>query len=173
MLGMLSILCTLAGCGGTPAPDISLTDQQGQPWTLAAQRGSTVAVFFGYTHCADTCPTTLAKLAKGLASVQGAKVAFITVDPERDTAAVLRKYVAKFTGAPIVGLTGTQGQIAASESAYHVWAQKIPGKSGNDNYDDAHATYIFLIDRDGNQRSILHEEDTVQTITEAARSIND
>ena len=172
MSGMLGILCALAGCGGTPAPDISLTDQHGQPWTLAAQRGSTVALFFGYTHCADTCPTTLAKLAKALERVQGAKVAFVTVDPERDTPAVVGKYVARFAGAPIVGLTGTQSQITATESAYHVWAQKIPGKAGNDNYDDAHASYVFLIDRDGNQRAILHEEDTVQTIAEAAQSIN-
>ena len=170
---MLSALCALAACNGaTPAPEISLTDQHGMPWSLSAQRGSTLALFFGYTHCSDTCPTTLAKLAKALAPIHGAKVIFVTVDPERDTPGVLQAYVTKFTGAPIVALTGSPAEISSTEAAYHVWAQKIPGKAGNDNYDEAHASYVFLIDRDGNQRAILHDEDTVQTILEAAQGVN-
>lgn len=166
-------LCALAACArGTAAPDFTLTDQQAQPWSLSAQHRVT-ALFFGYSHCPDTCPTTLAKLSKALAGIPNAQVAFVTVDPERDTPAVLKHYVTKFSGAPIVALTGSLGQIAATEAAYHVWSQKIPGRRGKYDYDESHLSYVFLIDRNGYQRGILHDEDSLATVREAARGISE
>ncbi len=168
----LLVFCTLAACSSdAPAPDISLVDQHGERWTLSAQRGAPLAVYFGYTHCLDTCPTMLAKLTKSLANVPDAKVVFVTVDPERDTPRVLDAYAKRFTGAPIVALTGTQGEVSAAENAYHVWAQKIPGKRGNDNYDDAHASYAFLIDSDGVQRALFHDDDSMTTIADAVEKM--
>lgn len=143
-----------------PAPDFTLRSDAGAPWTLSRRRGTVVAVFFGYTHCADTCPTTLAKLAAAIGrqgSGAKAQVAFVTVDPQRDTSAALATYVKRFSGGnTIVGLTGTPAEISRVEEAYHVWAQKIPGKRGNDNYDDSHSSTVYLIDRNGDQR-VLHD----------------
>ncbi len=155
----------LAGCAhpGVPAPDFTLTNDNGTPWTLSAQHGKTVALFFGFTHCDDTCPDTLAKIAKSLqkdrATPETAEIAFVTIDPERDTPAVLHAYKRRFSGAKIVGLTGTPAQIAAVENAYHVWSKKVPGKHGSIDYDEIHSAFTFFIDRNGNERMIHNDDD--------------
>jgi protein SCO1 len=162
---MLLAGALLAGCArsGVSAPDFTLTSDNGTPWTLSAQRGKTVALFFGFTHCADTCPDTLAKLAASLraagANARDAEIAFVTIDPERDTPAVMHAYKRRFSGARIVGLTGTPAQIAAVENAYHVWSKKVPGKHGSIDYDEMHSAFTFLIDRDGNERMIHNDGD--------------
>jgi protein SCO1 len=156
----------LTGCAhsGISAPDFALTSDHGTPWTLSAQRGKTVALFFGFTHCTDTCPDTLAKLAASLrvagANAHDAEIAFVTIDPERDRPAVMHAYIRRFAGAPIVGLTGTPAQIAAVEGAYHVWSKKVPGKHGMIDYDEVHSAFTFLIDRDGNERMIHNDDDS-------------
>ncbi len=152
-----------AGCAHPTAPDFTLTSDSGTPWELSAQHGKTVALFFGFTHCTDTCPDTLAKLAASLradgANAQNATIAFVTIDPERDTPAVMRAYIQRFPGAPIVGLTGTPAQIAAVENAYHVWSKKMPAVHSRDDYDEAHSAFTFLIDRNGNERMIHNDDD--------------
>lgn len=166
---MLALLC--AGCSRYPAaPDFTLTDQSGAQWTLSQQHGKAVALYFGFTHCPDTCPLTLAKLAKAIGANNNAEIAFVTVDPERDTPAVLRNYVKRFEGAPIVGLTGSPKQIADVESAYHVWSQKIPGKRGKYDYDEAHISIVTFIDAGGRQRMIADQDDTVTTLASDIRS---
>ncbi len=188
---VLASLLGLTGCAGMgradarfqgtslhagPAPAITLTDDLGQSWSLADQHGTTVAVFFGYTHCPDTCPLTLAKLTRAVAQ-QGAnsanvEIAFVTVDPERDTPAVMHRYIAHYSGAHIVGLTGTRSQVEQVERAYHVWAQRIPGKhAGIDDYDDAHSSVVYLIDRDGNQRVMHDDDDSLQAFTADIRTL--
>lgn len=148
------------------APDFTLTDDSGAPWTLGAQRGKVVALFFGYTHCPDTCPLTLAKLTAA-AREQGDRtsmilIAFVTVDPRRDTPAVLHRYVRAFSGAPIVALTGTQAQVQRVERDYHVWAQPIPGAHhGADQYDEAHSSVTYLIDREGSLRVVHNDDDAM------------
>lgn len=153
----------LAGCAHPTAPDFTLTSDTGTPWTLSAQHGKAVALFFGFTHCADTCPDTLAKLVASLradgATSENAEIAFVTIDPQRDTPAVMHTYIARFPRAPIVGLTGTPAQIVAAENAYHVWSQKIRPTHGGDDYDEAHSAFTFLIDRSGNQRMIHNDDD--------------
>lgn len=171
------LLALLAGCarGGPVASDFTLTDQHGAPWSLAAQHGKVVALFFGYTHCVDTCPATLAKLAKAIgeqgSASSDAEIAFVTVDPQRDTPAVLAKYVSRFSGAKIAGLTGTPAQIVDVERAYHVWAQHIPGRRGNDDYDEAHTAVVFVIDRNGRIASMHDNADTVTAIANDMRKV--
>jgi protein SCO1 len=167
------------GCasrGGT-APDFTLTADGGQPWTLSAQRGRPVLLIFGFTHCADTCPATLAKLARLTRSSPGApssnvEIAMVTVDPQRDTPPVLHAFVARFDG-PIVGLTGTPSHVAEVERAYHVWAQRIPGKHRlASDYDVAHTAVIYAIDGRGNIRAIRNDDDSDATLTGTVRDLS-
>ncbi len=172
-LGFFALALALlgAGCSRYPAaPDFTLTDQHRAPWTLSSQRGKTVALYFGFTHCADTCPTTLAKLAKAIGKDTNAEIVFVTVDPERDTPQVMNAYTQRFSGAAIVGLTGTPQQIKAVERAYHVWSQKIPGKRGKYDYDEAHISIVTFIDPNGRQRSIADQDDSVTTLASDVRS---
>jgi len=154
----------LTGCAHATAPDFTLTSDDGTPWSLSAQHGKVVALFFGFTHCDDTCPDTIAKIASSLhadkATQKTAEIAFVTIDPERDTPAVMHRYLHnRFVGAPIVGLSGTPAQIAAVENAYHVWSKKVPGKHGSIDYDEIHSAFTFLIDRNGNLRMIHNDDD--------------
>ena len=144
-----------------PAPDFTLTSDAGAPWTLSYQHGTLVALSFGYTHCDDTCPDTLAKLSEALhragASAQNAEIAFVTVDAKRDRPSIMHAYLRRFSGARIVGLTGTPRQLHAVERAYHVWAERVANPRGSD-YDEEHSSVTFLIDRDGNER-VVHDDD--------------
>lgn len=145
------------------APNFTLTSDTGAPWTLAAQHGKVVALFFGFTHCTDTCPDTLAKLTAVLRA-QGrshAEIAFVTIDPQRDTPAVMHAYIRRFIGATIVGLTGTPAQITSVERAYNVWSKPLPDPHGGTDYDEAHSAFTFLIDRSGNER-VIHNDDDAQ-----------
>ena len=170
------LLAALAGCAaaGPRAPDFTLRDDGGRPWSLSAQRGKAVLLTFGFTHCADTCPATLAKLghlARALGP-RGADLAlvFVTVDPQRDTPPELHAFVGRFDG-PIVGLTGTSEQIDAVENAYHVWAQRIPCKHPSGGYDVAHSTAIYFIDRSGRIRDLREDDDPQAVLDRAAREV--
>jgi protein SCO1 len=173
----------LTACAqGKSAPDFTLTNDAGQPWTLSAQRGHLVLVTFGFTHCTDTCPATLAKLAQLVETfgpqTRNAEIAFVTVDPQRDTPHVMHAFVGRFSSDRIVGLTGTPAQIAAVEKAYLVWAQKIPGsthsekRAGAYQYDEAHSAVIYFIDPNGALRALRDDDDSQavlgQTIHEIA-----
>ena len=153
----------LGGCARLTAPDFTLTSDTGAPWTLSAQHGKTVALFFGFTHCGDTCPDTLAKLSAAMradgANARDAEIAFVSIDPARDTPEVMHRYIRRFDG-PVVGLTGTQAQIDAVMHAYHVWTQKIPGKHGSTDYDELHTAFTFLIDRNGAMRMVHNDNDS-------------
>lgn len=174
VLGLMAVTLALlggAGCSRYPAaPDFTLTDQHGAPWTLSAQHGKAVALYFGFTHCPDTCPATVSKLAKAIGNSGNAEIAFVTVDPQRDTPAVLNAFAQRFSGAPIVGLTGTSKQIADVERAYHIWAQKIPGKHGAYGYDEAHISVVTFIDANGREQTIADQDDNVTTLASDIRS---
>jgi len=110
-----------AGEGWGPAPDFALTDMEGEPVTLADFRGRTVVLFFGFTHCPDVCPFTMASLARALerddlpaAEIQ---VLFVTVDPLRDTPERLTEYLANFHPS-FRGLTGSEAELRDAAFAY-------------------------------------------------------
>ncbi|HTX56499.1 MAG TPA: SCO family protein [Candidatus Acidoferrales bacterium] len=148
------------------APDFTLTSDTGSPWTLSQQHGKVVAVFFGFTHCTDTCPDTLAKLAFAIRRAGGtpadAEIAFVTIDPHRDTPHVMHVYDRRFAGAKIVGLTGTAAQIARVESLYHVWSKAVPNPKGGTDYDEEHSAFTFLVDKQGDWRVIHNDTDALR-----------
>jgi len=134
-----------------PAPDIFLTDGDGHPFDLASLHGSPVFVYFGYTHCPDVCPTTLADLRAGmkLAGLD-AKVVFVTIDPARDDAAAMRQYT-DYYQAGYIGLTGTAGQTADTAGAWSITYAQLPSESAN-GYAMAHSTDVYLVDAVGQLR---------------------
>ncbi len=103
--------------------NFTLTDHNGQPRTLADFRGKVVVVFFGFTHCPDVCPTTLAELARAVKKLgpdgDRVQVLLVTVDPERDTPEILKQYVTAFDPR-FLGLTGDADAIART-------AQRVQG----------------------------------------------
>jgi protein SCO1 len=142
-----------------PAADFRLTDQNGRPFDLADQRGHAVILFFGYTHCPDVCPATMAQLARVFHTLTPAqrehvRVAFVTVDPQRDTSAELKRYIDLFDPS-FIGLTGTPAQLAPVYDAYHVWHQRLRGTQAT-GYLIAHGSSIYLIDPSGDLR-VLHD----------------
>jgi protein SCO1 len=118
--------------GADYAKVLSLPDADGKTRTLADFNGKVVIVFFGFAQCPDVCPSTLAEIAEVRKKLgpAGAKVqpVFITVDPERDTAAVLKDYVRTF-GDDVIALRGTPEQTQAAAKAFKVFFAKVPGKT--------------------------------------------
>ena len=134
-----------SGIGGP----FRLVDQSGKSVTEADFRGKPTLVFFGYTHCPDVCPTTLASLSQVLGDLGPDKqvaVLFITVDPERDTPAVLKDYLSSFDPR-IVGLTGDPEAVAATLRLYRVYAKKVPTQGSDYSMD--HTGVVYLMNRDG------------------------
>ncbi len=165
--GPLLVACDwLAGKSDTPtfystditgadfARRLELPDADGRARTLADWRGKVVVVFFGYTHCPDFCPTTMAELAQVKASLGAAadrvQVLFVTIDPERDTPAILKAYVANF-GPEFVGLRGSAEQTAAAAKEFKVFYAKAPGKTP-DSYSMDHSAASFVFDPQGRVR---------------------
>ena len=135
-----------------PAPALQLTDQNSQPFDLASLRGTPVFVYFGYTHCPDICPTTLADLRDGIQAANlPAKVVFVTIDPARDTAPKMKQYLDAYS-AGFIGLTGTAQQIATAAAAWGVGYQPGPVDSLG-NYPMSHTTEVYLVDPSGTLRN--------------------
>ena len=133
--------------GARFARDFSLTDHNGTPRTLADFRGKAVAVFFGYIHCPDVCPTTLADLAaaKKLLGPDASRVQvlFVTLDPARDTPAVLKAFVPSFDPG-FLGLYGSESALRQVASEFKVVYQKTSVKSADDYLlDHSAGTYVF------------------------------
>lgn len=129
----------------------TLTDQNGRRVTDVDFRGRFMLVYFGYTYCPDVCPTelnTIALAMNGL-GVDAAQVVpvFITVDPERDTPASLKAYLASF-GPEFVGLTGSEEEIAAAARAYRVYYKKAED-SDPQSYTVDHTSLVYLMGKDG------------------------
>jgi len=143
--------------------DFQLTDHNGHPRSLSDFRGKVVAVFFGFTHCPDVCPTTLAELAQTVkrlgARSDEVQILFITVDPARDTQKVLAQYVPAFDPR-FLGLYGDPATTAKVAAAYKVFfAPQPPNASGNYTVD--HSAAIFVIDRRGRPRLVMGAGRTV------------
>jgi len=135
-----------------PAPDLALTDASGQPFDLASLRGTLSLVYFGYTHCPDVCPTTLADLRTAVTAFgKPVKVVFVTIDPARDTAPVIKTYLDAFK-AGFIGLTGTDAQIAAVAKAWGVGYSAEPADSSG-SYSMIHTSESYLVDASGQLRN--------------------
>lgn len=139
---------------GAPAASLiggpfKLTAGDGRAVTDADMKGEPFLVFFGYTHCPDVCPATLAEISDVLSKMPGkpVKALFITVDPERDSPAVMKDYVSNFDPR-ILGLTGDRAAIDQVEKAYRVYARKAP-QAGGDDYTMDHSAIVYLMDSQG------------------------
>jgi protein SCO1/2 len=129
-----------------------LTDQNGQTVTEKSLLGHPTIIFFGYTHCPDVCPTSLFEMSEVLRAMgkdaDRVNAYFISVDPDRDTAAVMKDYLGSFDP-HLKGLTGDPAMIAKVLSEFRVYAKKIPSKDGGD-YTMDHTALIYLMDKKGN-----------------------
>jgi protein SCO1/2 len=135
----------------TDAPPLELTDQTGQPFSLASLRGHPVLVFFGYTHCPDVCPATIGTLNQVLADAgEGPRALFISIDPERDGPAEMGAYV-KYLPKAYSGLSGSPEQIATNAARWGVKYAKVD-EGEPDGYGMAHTADVFLVDAQGRLR---------------------
>ncbi len=153
--------------GLSPALKFRMTDDAGQTVDAASYRGKVVLLYFGYTHCKDICPDTLAKLASAIQGLgheaTNVRVLFVTVDPSRDTVAVLHRYVRAF-GRQFVGLRGSNGQLEALAKRYRVVYTHAPHDAHGD-YIVAHSIGVFIFDRSGKARLLATDTDSVGDIT--------
>jgi protein SCO1/2 len=140
-----------------PKPDFVLTDTQGKRFDFRKDtHGYVTLLFFGYTHCPDVCPVHVANIASVLHNLpstvsQRVKMVFVTTDPERDTPAVLRKFLDKFD-AGFIGLTGTPDEILAAQAAARIPAatKEVPDSGGKPGeYFIGHAAFVFAYTPDG------------------------
>jgi protein SCO1/2 len=150
-----------------PAKSFTLIDQNGAQFSLAAQRGRAVALYFGFTHCRDVCPQTLAKLAKarerdGLTNAQLA-IVMITVDRRHDSRAALRAFIRKI-GASAIGLTGSETTL---RHVYRDYGIEVKPESG----DVLHTDTIFLIDSGGRLRELLDPGTPLEDIAADLRAV--
>jgi protein SCO1/2 len=140
--------------GATYAQQLELPDVGGQKRSLAEFKGKVAIVFFGYAQCPDVCPGTLAEIAdaRQRLGADGDKIqpVFVTVDPERDTASVLKEYVASF-GPDVVALRGDLEQTQAAAKAFKVFFAKVPGKEPG-SYTIDHTAGAYVFDREGRVR---------------------
>jgi protein SCO1/2 len=166
-LAGLAVMPRIAGRAGGTQPGSTVTiggpfaliDGHGKAVTDTDFRGRFMLVYFGYTHCPDACPTMLSDMAAALDQLPGADRAaavpiFITVDPERDTAAMMGDYVQAF-GPHFVGLTGSAADIAKAEAAYHVYAVKHPLKNGD--YAMDHSSILYVMGRNGHFLGVVED----------------
>jgi protein SCO1/2 len=141
-----------------------LTDQSGKRVSEATYKGGPMIVFFGFTHCPDVCPTTLFEMSEVLKRIpKDKKVAalFVTVDPERDTPALLKDYLSSFDPR-ISGLTGTREEIDVALKAYRVFAKKVPQENGEYTMD--HSAIIYLMDKQGRFVNALNMQQAPEAV---------
>lgn len=156
-----------------PANDFALTDQNGKPFRLSQLRGKIVFLFFGYTHCPDACPTTMAKLGQVNKLLEKnadhVMTVFVSVDPGRDTTSVLKSYLAYFHMNSI-GLTGTKEQIDLVVKQYGA-KYEIEQSDSAAGYHINHSTDLYMLDQKGELARTFSYSDGTQVIVDGVRSL--
>jgi protein SCO1/2 len=177
---LLALCLTLLGaCGETAPPwalrdisgllpplDFTLHDGAGRVRSASDFAGDVTLLYFGYTHCPDVCPATLAQLAGVLRGLDGAaqrvRILFVSVDPARDTPAVLQAYANAF-GPQVVGLSGTQKQLRQLAKRYRVsFGLGKPDAAGH--YEVSHSSAVFIFDAQGTARLLATEDDSADSL---------
>ena len=158
-----------AATGSVGGP-FTLVGTDGKPFSSQRLNGKPRAMFFGFTHCPDVCPTTLANLAKLRKQVGGDdafEIVFVSVDPERDTPTEMAKYAGLF-GTPIVALTGTPAQVERVKTLFGIFSEKVPTEGGDYTVD--HSAAVLLFDRhDDFIGTITPEESPAAQLAKAKR----
>jgi protein SCO1/2 len=170
--GCVLLALLVASCGsGEPwhaknvrgmIPDLAfdMTSDEGREMQAADVRGAVVLLFFGYTHCPDVCPTTLARLSQAIKTMgdkgRGVRILFVTVDPARDPPALLHGYVKAFSPQAI-GLRGSTAQLDALCRRYRV-AYGVDAPDAQGNYAVSHSSAVFAFDAEGKARLLIQPE---------------
>lgn len=152
--------------------DYHLATTDGGSFSEASLKGQPSAVFFGFTHCPEVCPTTLGDVGvweEELGADAGKlRFWFVTVDPERDTVDLLRDYVSWTPG--VTGAAGAPDEVAKAIEAFKVYARRVPLKDGSYTMD--HSTFIMLFDRDGRfDQVIAYQEPTESAVAKLRQLI--
>jgi len=185
--GAIALTGGLAACTGKAAfnntditganfgKELALTGHDGKPRTLADFRGKVVVVFFGYTQCPDVCPTTLSEMAEVMKAL-GARsdkvqVLFVSVDPERDTQALLAQYVPAFD-ARFLGLYGDAEATTKAAREFKVFFQKVPGKTPS-SYTVDHTAGSYVFDPQGRIRLFVKHAQGVEPLASDLRRLID
>jgi protein SCO1/2 len=139
-----------------PAPALKLQGTDGRPLELTRYRGKVVLLAFGFSSCGEVCPVTLATLAgarkKLGAAAADVQVVYVTVDPERDDAARMKKYLGSFDPT-FIGGVGSRAEIDAAQKAYGISSTKQSFPGGG--YTIGHSSSIYMIDRQGGLRAVM------------------
>lgn len=155
IVGLLILFWTMGGVSKVAQPaaiggPFQLTDQNGKTVTDKSLKGKPTLIFFGYTHCPDVCPTSLFEISEVLGALgkdaDKVNAVFISVDPERDTPAIMKDYLSSFDP-HLEGLSGDPAETAKVITSYRVYAKKVPTKDGDYTMD--HTALIYLMDREG------------------------
>jgi protein SCO1/2 len=154
--------------------DFTLTDQDGRPFSLSSLRGNAVLIFFGYTMCPDACPTTLSKLSAAYARLTPderarVKALYITIDPERDTPAVMKEHLSYF-GVDAIGLTGTVEQTSKVAAQFGAHFEKTTDKTAA-GYLMSHTVTVFGLDPQGRTRVLIDYEAGVDLVVREIRAL--
>ncbi|VVD99969.1 SCO family protein [Pandoraea commovens] len=157
------------------AKDFSLQDPQGKTRTLADYKGKAVVMFFGYTHCPDVCPTTMAELNQvmqklGADDAQRVQVLFVTVDPQRDSAELMGQYVPAFNPA-FVGLRpANDAALKEVTKSFRVVVNKVEGSTPN-NYTIDHTAGIYVFDPNGQLRLFMRPDEPVDAMAKDLKTL--
>jgi len=150
----------------------TLTASSGKPFSSAELNGKPAAVFFGFTHCPDVCPTTIARLTKLRRELgkgdDALSIVFISVDPERDTPAEVDNYM-KLYDSPVIGLTGTPAQIEQVKKQFGIYSRKVEQPGGSYSVD--HTATVILLDRNGQFSATLSPEEGNQVALDKLKRI--
>ena len=157
---------------GTIGGPFTLTGTDGKPFASSKLNGRPAAMFFGFTHCPDVCPTTLARLARLRRQLgQGddaLSIVFVSVDPERDTPAELQTYLSLFD-TPVVGLTGTPAQVEQVKKQFGIFSRKVDQPGGGYSVD--HTAAVILLDKNGQFVATLSPEEGDQVALDKLKRI--
>jgi protein SCO1/2 len=182
---VLLLAALLAGCGSPDAPKfrstditgadfgkaLELTGHDGKPRTLADFRGKAVVLFFGFTHCPDICPTTLADAASAIKKLgkdaERVQVLMVTVDPERDTPEVLAKYVPAFDPS-FLGLYGDAAATQRAAKEFKIFYEK---RKAGDSYSVDHSGQSYVIDPQGRLRLFVRHDRIAQDLADDLRAL--
>ena len=157
---------------GTIGGPFTLAGTDGKPFASTKLNGKPAAVFFGFTHCPDVCPTTLARLArlrKQLGQGDDAlSIVFVSVDPERDTPLEVGNYL-KLFDTPVVGLTGTPAQVEQVKQKFGIYSRKVEQPGGGYSVD--HTAAVILLDRNGQFVATLSPEEGDQVALDKLKRV--
>jgi len=183
---MALALALVAGCGPKApqfegvditgadyARDFHLKDTTGANRSLADFRGKVVVIFFGYTQCPDVCPTTMAELKSVMQTLgpnaDKLQVLFVTLDPQRDTAALLSQYVPAFDER-FIGLYGDERETQDTAKAFKIFYQRVEGPTPS-TYTLDHTAGMYVFDPTGRVRLFLRQTQTAASITHDVRQL--